>query len=130
MTQDQQVKVRSNGLEWRVVRLHEGIERLASERLVNRLDALKRHEAIVDLLERLVGEKRQAVPGRLNKLERQIVEALEKDTVTGEEIAERLGRNCNSNFKGTLSSMVKRVILGQKHPGYYVIHQSHDSGQD
>lgn len=112
-------------------RMNEGFDRIARERLMNREDSIKRHEEVVSLLRPLAGEQRQAVPVKLNKLERRIVKALGKDTLTGEKIAERIGRyNCNSNFKKTLSSMVKQGVLGNRHPGYFVIRQSQYQSQD
>ena len=109
--------------------LREGIERLASERLVNAGNARKRHEEVLALLNTLAGDRPLPIRGKLNDLEREIVEVLEKDTLTGEQIAARLGQDdCDGHLKGTLSSMVKRGILGNKRPGYYVICQSHDQG--
>jgi hypothetical protein len=113
-----------------LARLNKGLERLSSERLVNREDAIKRHKEMVGLLRPLIGEPRQAVPVKLNDLERDIVEALGKDTLTGETIAERINRDYDSNLKAALASMRRRGILGNRSPGYYVIHESHDEGQD
>jgi len=109
--------------------LKEGIERLAIERLVNAGNARKRHEEVLALLNTLAGGRPQPIRGKLNDLEGKIVDALSKDTLIGEEIAERLGQDdCDGHLKGTVSSMVKRGVLGNRRPGYYVRRQSHDQG--
>jgi len=56
----------------------------------------------------------------LTDTESNIVEALSKDVMTGEKLAEKAGYPYNSNFKNTLSSLRKREILGNKAPGYFL----------
>jgi hypothetical protein len=58
---------------------------------------------------------------RLTDTERNILEALGADRLTGEQLAKRAGYPFNSNFKGTLSSLRKRGVLGNAAPGYFVI---------
>jgi hypothetical protein len=69
----------------------------------------------------------------LNEAEQNIIEALGKATLTGEEIGKKAGYPYNSNFKTTLSNLRKRGILENKAPGY-TIHPSCryllDQGQD
>jgi len=70
--------------------------------------------------------RQQALPGgevgqpapRLTAAEQNILEALGDGTLTGEKLAEKAGYPCNSNFKNTLSSLVKRGILVNDRPGY------------
>lgn len=70
--------------------------------------------------------RQQALPGgevgqpapRLTAAEQNILEALGDGTLTGEKLAEKAGYPCNSNFKNTLSSLVKRCILVNDRPGY------------
>ena len=111
-------------------RMNEGFDRIARERLMNREDSIKRHEEVVSFLKAFAEEQSQPVLGTLNELEREIVEALGKDTLTGEQIARRVNRAYDSTLKTTLASMRRRGILGNRCPGYYVSRQSHDQGQD
>ena len=57
----------------------------------------------------------------LNDLEQDIVDALGTDTLTGEKIAKRANRNCDSTFKAALASLRRQGILGNNNPGYYRI---------
>jgi len=69
----------------------------------------------------------------LNDTERNILQALGPDTMTGECLAKKAGYPFNSNFKSTLSSLRKRRILGNASPGYFVVEEFHhlpDKGQD
>ncbi len=54
----------------------------------------------------------------LNETESNILEALGDDKLTGEQLAKKAGYTHNSHFKSTLSSMVKRKLLVNDHPGY------------
>ena len=55
---------------------------------------------------------------RLTDTEQTILEALGDKKVTGEELAPLAGFPFNSNFKNTLSSLVKRGLLVNDRPGY------------
>lgn len=72
----------------------------------------------------------------LSDTERNILEALGTQTMTGEVLAKKAGYPYNSNFKSTLSSLRKRGILGNKSPRYFVEPKYHsflkrsDQGQD
>lgn len=55
---------------------------------------------------------------RFTEAEQTILEALGDKTLTGEKLAVKAGYPCNSNFKNTLSSLVKRGILVNDRPGY------------
>lgn len=63
------------------------------------------------------GEDGQPGP-RLTEAERHILEALGGGKLTGEELAPKAGYPFNSNFKNTLSSLVKRGLLVNDRPGY------------
>ena len=54
----------------------------------------------------------------LNDAERNIIEALDREKLTGEKLAAKAGYPYNSNFKATLSSLRKRNILRNEAPGY------------
>ena len=111
----------------RVLRhMNEGFDRLARERLMNREDSIKRHEEVVSFLKAFAEDQTQPVLGTLNELEREIVEALGKDTLTGEQIAKRVNRAYDSTIKTTLAGMKRRKILGNRCPGYYVVRRGHD----
>jgi hypothetical protein len=55
---------------------------------------------------------------RLTEAEQNILEAIGNTTLTGEKLADKAGYPCNSNFKNTLSSLVKRGLLINDRPGY------------
>lgn len=58
-------------------------------------------------------------PFQLNDLEENIWDAVGEKVMTGEEVAAACRcKSLNSNFKNTLSSMRKRGILVNIHPGY------------
>jgi hypothetical protein len=57
-------------------------------------------------------------PTKLNATEKRLLNALGDKTLTGEELASRANYPYNSNIKQTLSSLVKRGILGNKGSGY------------
>jgi hypothetical protein len=68
------------------------------------------------------GKRELAADGkRLSEIEENILEALGSETLTGEHIAERAGYPSNSNFRTALSGMVRRGILGNANPGYFLI---------
>jgi hypothetical protein len=56
----------------------------------------------------------------LNQTERNIIKALGEDTLKLEELAPRAGYEVSGYLRKTLSSLVKRGILGNKKPGYFV----------
>ena len=58
-------------------------------------------------------------PVKLNATEKKLLHALGNATLTGEALASRANYPYNSNMKQTLSSLVKRKILGNKGSGYY-----------
>jgi len=72
----------------------------------------------------------------LNDTEETLIQALGKETLTGEDMARKTGYPYNSNIKSTLSSLRKRKILDNNSPGYslkqeyYHILESQDKGQD
>lgn len=55
---------------------------------------------------------------RLTAAEENILEALGDGKLTGEKLAQKAGYPFNSNFKNTLSSLVKRGLLANDRPGY------------
>jgi hypothetical protein len=55
---------------------------------------------------------------KLTEAERNILEALGEGKLKGEQLANKAGYPCNSNFKNTLSSLVKRGLLVNDRPGY------------
>lgn len=55
---------------------------------------------------------------KLTDTEINILEALGERKLTGETLAQDTGYPCNSNFKNTLSSLVKRGLLVNDRPGY------------
>jgi len=57
---------------------------------------------------------------KLNQIELNIIEALGDDTLKLEELAPRAGYEVGGYLRKTLSSLVKRGILGNKKPGYFV----------
>ena len=77
------------------------------------------------------------VAAKLSDAEEIIIEALGRETMTGEVVAKKAGYPFNSNFKSTLSSMRKRGLLGNASPGYfltdaylYLLDACQDKGQD
>jgi hypothetical protein len=63
-------------------------------------------------------QQRQTADTKLTETEGNILEALGEGTLTGEKLAQKAGYPCNSNFKNTLSSLVKRGLLVNDRPGY------------
>jgi len=61
----------------------------------------------------------------LNDAEQCIIEALAKETLTGEKLAKKAGYPYNSNFKSTLARLRKRAILGNRAPGYFIRPEYH-----
>lgn len=60
----------------------------------------------------------QTADTKLTEAERNILEALGEEKLNGEPLAQKAGYPCNSNFKNTLSSLVKRGLLVNDRPGY------------
>jgi hypothetical protein len=54
----------------------------------------------------------------LNPTEKKLLKTLGRETLTGEELAERAGYPYNSNIKATLSSLRKRGHVENLAPGY------------
>jgi hypothetical protein len=52
--------------------------------------------------------------------ERDIIDALQGETLTGAKLAERAGYAYNFKFKSSLAGLRKRGILGNKSPGYFL----------
>lgn len=71
------------------------------------------------MVERLEASTDMQPSPLLNDLEKDILQALGMDTLTGEEIAKRAKRNYDSTFKGALAGLRRRRILGNRNPGYY-----------
>ena len=63
-------------------------------------------------------QQRQTADTKLTEAERNILEALGEGKLNGEQVAKKAGYPCNSNFKNTLSSLVKRGLLVNDRPGY------------
>lgn len=63
-------------------------------------------------------QQRQTDDTKLTETERNILEALGEGKLTGESLAQKAGYPCNSNFKNSLSSLVKRGLLVNDRPGY------------
>ena len=55
-----------------------------------------------------------------NETERNIIEALNGETLTLEQLAAEAGYEVSGHFRRTVTSLSKRGILGNKRPGYYV----------
>jgi uncharacterized membrane protein len=62
--------------------------------------------------------RQRNVSRQLIDKEADILEAIAGGRMTGEEVAKRTGYMFNSNFKSTLSSLVKRGLLKNERPGY------------
>lgn len=60
----------------------------------------------------------QTAGTNLYETEQNILEALGEGKLNGEPLAQKAGYPCNSNFKNTLSSLVKRGLLVNDRPGY------------
>lgn len=60
----------------------------------------------------------QTIGPNLKETEQNILEALGEGKLNGEPLAQKAGYPCNSNFKNTLSSLVKRGLLVNDRPGY------------
>jgi hypothetical protein len=63
-------------------------------------------------------QQRQTADTKLTEAERNILEALGEGKLKGEQLAKKAGYPCNSNFRNTLSSLVKRGLLMNDRPGY------------
>jgi hypothetical protein len=57
----------------------------------------------------------------LTQRERELVDVLGKDHITGEELAVRMKVSYSGSFKQGLSALVKRGILANNHTGYHVV---------
>jgi hypothetical protein len=79
-------------------------------------ETVKQLKITVELLESEVSPEDDLV---LNETEKNILEALGDKTLKGEELAPLAGYSYDGHFKGVLAGLVKRRILGNKHPGYY-----------
>ncbi|MDD5326599.1 MAG: hypothetical protein PHY02_02150 [Phycisphaerae bacterium] len=92
----------------------------------NLLEELSDNEVLSDIESRNTNGNQQisnpanAKQNDLTDTESNIVEALNKNEMTGEKLAAKAGYPYNSNFKSTLSSLRKRGILGNKAPGYFL----------
>lgn len=60
----------------------------------------------------------QTADEKITETERNILEALGEGKLNGQQLAKKAGYPCNSNFKNTLSSLVKRGLLVNDRPGY------------
>ena len=76
--------------------MKEGFDRLARERLMNAEDSIEKARRGCVLPEGFAEDQTQPVLGTLNELEREIVEAMGKDTLTGERIAKRVNEAYDS----------------------------------
>jgi len=63
-------------------------------------------------------QQRQTADTKLTESESYILEALGEGKLKGEQLAKKAGYPFNSNFKNTLSSLVKRGLLVNDRPGY------------
>lgn len=110
------------------------------KRLQEQVESL---EGINDYLKKTLQSKLfpEGKPVELNNTEGFIIEALQRNTIIGEKLAEKAGYPYNSNFKNILSSLRKRGILGNENrsgyflePAYHYLikpqKQSQDKGQD
>jgi hypothetical protein len=79
-------------------------------------DLVKQLKHFVALLETGVVSKEAE---ELNQREKDILEAVGDKTLKGEDIAPIAGYEYDGHFKAILARLVKRRILGNKHPGYY-----------
>ena len=61
----------------------------------------------------------------LNETENFIIEALGDTTLTVEKLAVKSGYEVSGYFRGILTSLRKRGILGNKRPGYYLKPEYH-----
>ena len=57
---------------------------------------------------------------KLRTIERNVVEVLGGETLTLEQLAPKAGYEVNGHFRGAVSSLCKREILGNRRPGYFV----------
>jgi hypothetical protein len=69
--------------------------------------------------------RRQLVPLRLtdtefSEMEKTIIEAINSDTLTGEQVAAKSGYPYDGSLKAALASLRRRGVLGNAHPGYFV----------
>lgn len=92
---------------------------LVEDRTKNRRIPLVQFTDWIGLREWLLGLESPS----LNDTEKEIIRALGKDRITGESLAKKAKHTYQSNFKNTLSSMVKRGILGNqrgRNRGYFL----------
>lgn len=81
-----------------------------------------------EIVERLDRIESPRVPR--TQREADIVEALGGSRLTGEALAEKAGYEYDGYFKTLLASMVRRGVIRNKRPGYFLpSRQSHDSGK-
>jgi hypothetical protein len=72
-----------------------------------------------DIVERLERIEAPRIPMKQKELD--ILEALEEGQMVGEKLALKAGYEYDGHFKGTLASMVKRKVIGNKKPGGYFL---------
>jgi hypothetical protein len=68
--------------------------------------------------------------GPLSEMEKNIMEALGEQTMTGEDLAKHAGYEFSSHFRTTLTSLTKRGLIGNRRPGYFAVTQCPDKRQD
>jgi hypothetical protein len=74
-----------------------------------------------DRLARQLEEEPSMPWSDLTEQEQNVVKALGSQRMTGEELAEKLDVAYSGPFKTMLSTLVKRRILANAHPGYRVL---------
>src|SRR5688572_29389732 len=88
-------------------------QEVALQEIMNGLTAIEARLAVIEaVLGARFGED------RLTEREQDILEALGEKKLTGEKVAEAAGYEYDGHFKNLLSSLVKRGILVNDHPGY------------
>ena len=80
------------------------------------VDHLAAIEARLGVIEAVLGSR--FGEDRLTEREQDILEAVAEAKLTGEELAKASGYEYDGHFKNLLSSLVKRNILVNDHPGY------------
>jgi hypothetical protein len=57
---------------------------------------------------------------KLTETERNIIEALDGKALTLEKLAAKAGYEVSGHFRRSITSLIRREILGNKRPGYFV----------
>ena len=83
------------------------------QEIVKHLSAIETRLAVI---EALLGSR--SSEASLTEREQDILEAVAEARLTGEELAKASGYEYDGHFKNLLSSLVKRNILVNDHPGY------------